>query len=79
MALSQRDRALGVGLDYQQRIGIQWSIHPGDDDVRQEYEKIWSQIDSRSIEEPFDLPLMTDAVALATLDLLTALMPPGLH
>jgi len=77
LALSQRDRAVSVGLGHLRRIGIHWSIHPGDDDVRRQYKKIWSRIGSRSIEELFDLPQMTDAGALATLDLLTALMPPA--
>jgi PAS domain S-box-containing protein len=77
LALSQRDRAVSVGLDYLRRLGIDWSIHPRDDDVRRQYEKIWSRIGSRAVEELLDLPLMTDGVALATLDLLTALMPPA--
>ena len=38
---------------------------------------IWSRLGSRAIEELFDLPLMTDAVALATLDLLIALYAAG--
>ena len=79
MALSQRDRALSVGLGYLRRLGISWSVHPGDDDVRRQYEKIRSLIGRRAIEELLDLPLMTDAVALATLELLTALMPPAFY
>src|SRR6185436_541377 len=75
MALSQPDRAVGVGLGYLRRLGIHWSAHPHDDDVRRQYERVWSRLGSRAIEELFDLPLMTDAVALPTLDLLTALMP----
>ena len=77
MVLSQRDRAVSVGLDYLRRLGIHWSVHPGDHDVRRQYEKIWSRIGSRAIEDLFDLPLMTDPVALATLDLLTALVAPA--
>jgi PAS domain S-box-containing protein len=79
MALSQRDRAISVGLGYLQRLGICWSVHPGEDDVRRQYEKVWSRIGRREIEDLLDLPLMTDAVALATLDLLTALMPPAFY
>ena len=74
-ALSQPGRAVSVGLGYLRRLGIHWSAHPHDDDVRRQYERVWSRLGSRTIEELFDLPLMTDAVALATLDLLTALMP----
>ena len=74
-ALSQPDHAVGVGLGYLERLGIQWPAHPSDDDLRREYERVWSRLGQRAIEELFDLPLMTDPVALATLDLLTALMP----
>ena len=79
LALSQPDRAVGVGLGYLRRLGIHWSVHPAEDDVRRQYEKVWSRIGSRAIEELLDLPLLTDAVALATLDLLTALMPPAFY
>jgi predicted ATPase len=75
MTLSQPDRAVSVGLGYLRRLGIHWSGHPGDDEVRRQYECVWSRLGSRAIEELFDLPLMTDAGALATLDLLIALMP----
>ena len=79
MALSQRDRAISVGLGYLRRLGIVWSVHPDADDVRNQYEKVWSRIGGRPIEELFDLPLMSDPIALATLDLLTALMPPAFY
>jgi PAS domain S-box-containing protein len=75
MALSQPDRAVSVGLGYLRRLGIHWPAHPDDDEVRRQYERVWSRLGSRAIEELFDLPLMTDAGALATLDLLTAFMP----
>ena len=75
--LSEPDRAVAVGLDYLRRLGIAWSAHPGDDDVRREYEQVWSRLGSRPIEALFDLPLMSDPLALATLDVLTALMPPA--
>jgi len=78
-ALSQPNRAVSVGLDYLRRLGIYWSVHPSEDDMRRQYEKVWSRIGSRAIEDLLDLPLITDPVALATLDLLTALMPPAFY
>jgi PAS domain S-box-containing protein len=75
MAQSQPDRAISVGLAYLRQLGVQWSARPSDDDVRREYEHVWSRLGSRAIEDLFDLPLMTNAVALATLDLLMAVMP----
>src|SRR4029453_1818080 len=37
----QSGRAIAVGLDYLRRVGIDWSPHPTDEDVRREYEGIW--------------------------------------
>ena len=77
-ALDQIGRSLAVGLDYLRLVGIDWSLHPADDAARQEYERIWSQLGSRTIEELIELPLMTDPVALATLDVLIKLWPAAL-
>ena len=56
----QSDRAIDVGLDYLRHLGIDWSPHPTEEEARREYEQIWSQLGSRTIEELLDLPLMTD-------------------
>ena len=45
---------------------------------RREYERIWSQLGSRSIEELVDLPLMNDPGCRATLDVLTEVVTPAL-
>ena len=47
------------------------------EEVRIEYQQIWSQLGSRPIEELIDLPLMTDPASLATLDVLTKLVVAG--
>ncbi|MDB5407950.1 MAG: histidine kinase, partial [Rhodospirillales bacterium] len=52
--------------------------HPTKSEVRQEYEQIWSQVGSRSIEELVDLPLMSDPECRATLDVLTEVVTPAL-
>jgi PAS domain S-box-containing protein len=74
----EEDRAVAVGLDYLRQSGVDWSPHPTDEDVRQEYERIWQRLGSRSIEELIDLPLMNDTGTRATMDVLTKLMPPAL-
>ena len=71
------DSAVAVCLDYLRRVGIDWSPHPGDEEVWQEYERIWRQLGSRSIEKLIDLPLMNDSTTRATMDVLTKLMPPA--
>src|SRR4029077_8218034 len=47
------------------------------DQVQREYDRIWSQLGSRSIEAVLDLPLMTDPAARAMLDVLVELIIPA--
>jgi len=74
-ALVQLDRAVAVALDYLRNVGIPCSPHPNEDEVRREYEKIWSQLGSRTIEDAADLPLMSDPESLATVEVLTKVVP----
>jgi PAS domain S-box-containing protein len=76
--LDQNDRAVAVCLDYLRHLGVQWSPHPTEEVARREYDRIWSQLESRPIEELIELPLMSDSVSLATLDVLTKVLPPAL-
>jgi PAS domain S-box-containing protein len=76
--LDQSGRAVTVCLDYLRHVGIEWSPHPKDEEVRREYECIWSLMHGRPIEELIELPLMEDAASLATVEVLTKLWPPAL-
>jgi PAS domain S-box-containing protein len=76
--LNQSDRAVGVCVDYLRHLGVEWSPHPSEEDARCEYERIWIQLGSRAIEELIELPLMGDPASLATLDVLTKVVPPAL-
>ncbi len=76
--LDQSDRCVNVCLEYLQRVGTQWLPHPSTEDVCREYDRIWSQLGSRSIEDLIDWPLMKDANTLATLDVLTEAVTPAL-
>src|SRR6267142_1617181 len=69
-----RTDAIEACLDYLRRIGVHWSPHPAKADVEQEYERIWRQIGSRSIEELVDLPLMTEPELRGTMDVLNAVL-----
>ena len=73
--LDQADRAVAAFLDYLRHLRIEWSAHPTEEEARREYERIWSQLGSRPIEELSELPLMSDPVSLATLDVLTKVYP----
>jgi PAS domain S-box-containing protein len=77
-SLDQSHRAVAVCLDYLRYPGVKWSPHPTKEEVEQEYERIWLQLGSREIEELIELPLMSDPVSLATLDVLTKALPPAL-
>jgi predicted ATPase len=77
--LDQGSRAIAVGLDYLRHLGVDWPPHPTEDEARREYERIWSQLGSRAIEKLIDLPLMSSAESLATLDVLANLAPPAWH
>src|SRR6202044_2160441 len=60
-------------------LGIDWSPHPTEAEARREYERIWSQLGSRSIESLIELPLMSDPASLATLDVLTKIGPSAFY
>ncbi|HEV7442182.1 MAG TPA: ATP-binding protein, partial [Steroidobacteraceae bacterium] len=74
----QAGRAIAVSLDYLRGLGTDWSPHPTEEEVRLEYDRIWSQLGGRTIEELIELPLMTDAASLATLDILTKVLAPAM-
>jgi len=78
MTLAQSDRAVEVGLQYLQRVGISWSPHPGDEEVRQEFEEMWRQLGRRPIEALITLPAMSERTWCATIDVLAELLPPAL-
>lgn len=79
LVLDQREYAVAACLAFLHHVGIDWSAHPGDDDVRREYDLIQTRLGTCTIEELIDLPRMHDSVALATLEALTTLFSPALH
>jgi predicted ATPase/signal transduction histidine kinase len=76
-AWDQSDRAVAAGLEYLRCAGVDWSPHPTNDEVRQEYDRIWQQLGNRPIEALVDLSPMTDPACRATLDVLTAVEEPS--
>jgi predicted ATPase/C4-dicarboxylate-specific signal transduction histidine kinase len=72
-AMDRSDRAAAAAFDCLRRAGINWPLHPSNDELRQEYEQVLQQLGNRSIESLLDLPAMTDPTCRATVDLLTAL------
>jgi PAS domain S-box-containing protein len=72
--LDRIGRAVEVCLEYLRRDGANWPLHPTDDEVMREYERIWSQVGARKIEDLIDLPLTTDPDVLDVLDVLAELV-----
>jgi signal transduction histidine kinase len=66
--LGRSDRGAEIFIEYQRGHGKDWSPHPTDDEVAQEYEQIWSLMGSRQIGELVELPLITDPDVLDVLD-----------
>jgi PAS domain S-box-containing protein len=79
LVLDQSDRAVAVCLAFLRHVGIEWSPHPDDEEVRREYDRIWSQLAGRTIEELVNLPLMEDTASLGTVEALSKLFAPALQ
>ncbi len=72
--LGRSDSAVDACLNYLRHAGIPWSAHPTNEEVQREYEHLWGQVGSRSIEALVDLSLITDPEGRATMDVLTAVV-----
>jgi PAS domain S-box-containing protein len=75
--LARADRAVEICVEYLREAGIACSPHPTDEDLREEYERLWIQLGGRPIEALFDLPLMDDPDWRATMEVLTELSAPA--
>lgn len=76
-ALDQSDLAVQICLDYLREVGIDWQPHPSREAARAEYDRLLAQIGDSPIESLIDLPLLTQRDRRATLDVLTAVLPPA--
>ena len=76
--MDRSDRGVEVCLDYLRLGGTNWSPHPTSDEVRREYDRIWSLVGARQIEELIDLPLMTNPDLLDAMNVLTEVVTPAL-
>lgn len=77
--LDQSDRGVDVFLEYLHRAGTDWTHHPTRDEVLLEYDRIWTLLGNRSIEQLIDLPQMTDPNILDMLDVFTEIVTPALY
>jgi PAS domain S-box-containing protein len=76
-ASGRSDRGVEVCLEYLGRDGNRWPLHPTIDEVRTEYDRIWTLVGSRQIDDFMDLPLMTDPEVLDAMNVLTEVVTPA--
>ena len=72
------DRAVEVGLELR-TFGIEWPNHPGEEEVRAEYDLLRLGIGERPIETLVDLASTRDPALLALMEVLRAILSPALH
>ena len=75
--LNRSERAVEVCLEYLEDIGAPCPRDPTEQEVDQEYERVWSRLGKRTIEELVDLPLMADPAWRGTLEVIAAIVPPS--
>ena len=75
--LDQSDLCIDVFLDYLRRGETMWSRHPTQDEVLREYDRVWTLVGDRQIEQLLDMPLMTNPDVLDALDVFTEIVHPA--
>jgi len=76
-ALNRLDRGVEICLEYLRRGGTDWSAHPANEDIRREYDRIWSLLGDRQIEDLLKEPLVADPDILDVLEVLTEIITPA--
>ncbi len=74
---SENDEAIATAFACLRRLGIDIPAHPTQEQVQAEYETVWQILDGRSIESLIDLPLMTDPVLQAAMQVLSEVALPA--
>jgi PAS domain S-box-containing protein len=75
--LGHNERSVEVCLEYLGRHGIVLCPAPTEDDVEQEYGRLWGQLGTRTVEELLELPTMADPHQRALLDVLASVLAPA--
>jgi predicted ATPase/signal transduction histidine kinase len=73
--LMRSDLAVDVALGYLRHLGGEWEPHPTEEAVRREYERTWSLLSGREIEELIDLPLMSKPESAAAVEVMDKAIP----
>jgi predicted ATPase len=75
--LGRNSDAVAVARDYFRHLAIERPAHPTEEEARREYDRLWSRLGERTIEDLIELPLTSDPAFLATFDVLVKLGPPA--
>ena len=70
VALQRLDKSVATGLECLRHAGLDIPPEPSEEQARAAYDQLWSKLHGRSIEELTELPLMTEPLARAKLDVL---------
>ena len=76
--LDRSELAIDIFLEYLRREGTVWPRHPSREEVMVEYDRIWSLLGDRQIEELVDLPRLTDPDVIDMLDVFTEIVHPAM-
>ena len=76
--IDRSDLAIDVFLGYLRRTGADWSQHPTRDDVIAEYDRIWSLLGQRRIEDLLESPPLANLEVSDMLDVFTEIVHPAL-
>ncbi len=77
-AADRSDRAVEVFLEFWRGCGADWTSHPTEEEVRREYDRIWSLLGNRPIEQLVDLPLLSNPDVHDVLDVFTEIVTPAM-
>jgi PAS domain S-box-containing protein len=73
---TEHDEAVLAGLQALAKLGEDLPLHPPNAAVREEYDRVWTNLDGRGVQAFADLPPMEDPCKLAAMRLLSELWPP---
>jgi transcriptional regulator with GAF, ATPase, and Fis domain/predicted ATPase len=75
VALDRTGRAIEVAQEQLRSLRVEWPVHPGDEDVRLEYDLLRHRLGEHPIESVIDLASTRDPDLLAVMDILVAMLP----
>src|SRR5260370_103503 len=75
---ARADLAVEVGVEQLRPIGIAWSGHPSEEEVRAEYDALRQRVGERPIETLVDLASTREPDLLALMEVLRAILSPAL-